>query len=460
MAEAVAIRAALQRMGCTQAAALLLTDNQEMDELAEFALLKDDEVENLCKVIRRPGGTMPNPNAAVDGQPAQIPNPGSAVSLRAENNLKLMCYFLRYKDRTSRGVVAGDVTLANVRALRDHKEWEENHTDVDAPEINTKDWPRTIEAIEEYLRGCLGVSKIPLAYIVRAAVAVPEGADPAGNYDSKQDELIARAPHVDADNEPTATYLADRLKVWELISDLTREHDCWTYVRPAQRSRNGRMAFVGLKGHYLGANNVDNMSSKAEKRLQSTSYGGEKRRWDFEKYVKVHVDQHAILEGLTVHGYAGIDDRSKVRHLLAGIKTNTLDTVKTRIMSDADLRSDFDSCVNLFQDFIEQTAHNVPDALVAAIETEDGSNDVDVEPDKLVEDQSSKELTLSKETIEALALAIKSRESTTEDSDSHSSDDNEEGSSDDNEEDPKNKGPAKKKQKSERYRGKSLKRKS
>lgn len=40
-------------------------------------------------------------------------------------------------------------------------------------------------------------------------------------------------------------------------------------------------------------------------------------------------------------------------------KTDTLDTVKTRILSDAALRNDFDGCVNLFQDFIEQTQDNM-----------------------------------------------------------------------------------------------------
>ena len=40
----------------------------------------------------------------------------------------------------------------------DHKKWEETHDDVDAPTLDEKDWPRTIEAIEEWFRGCLGDS--------------------------------------------------------------------------------------------------------------------------------------------------------------------------------------------------------------------------------------------------------------------------------------------------------------
>ena len=49
------------------------------------------------------------------------------------------------------------------------------------------------------------------------------------------------------------------------------------------------------------------MASLAEKKLAMTTYTGERRRWTFEKYVTLHKDQHGILEGLTEHGYAGID---------------------------------------------------------------------------------------------------------------------------------------------------------
>ena len=97
------------------------------------------------------------------------------------------------------------------------------------------------------------------------------------------------------------------------------------------------------------------MSSRAEAKLKDTSYSGEKCRWNFEKYVNTHVDQHAILTGLVEHGYSGIDDRYKVRHLIAGVKTKVLDPVKTQIMASAALRNDFDACVNLYKYFIEQS---------------------------------------------------------------------------------------------------------
>jgi hypothetical protein len=399
---AAALRNALVLLGFADAAARMMTDDQGMDDLVEFALLTDSEVENLCKVIRRPGGTIANPNAlnalgaAVAGQPAIISNPGHVVPLRAENNLKIACYFLRYKQRVSRPLLAAHLTLANVRALKGLKDWEDSHKDVDKAVIDKNDWPRTIEAIEEYFRGCLGVTKIPLAYILRDESAVP-ATDPAGGYATEQAELIARAPHTDSSGAFTATYLSDRSKGWELLSALTRDQDCWTYVRPAQRDRDGRMAFLGLKNHFLGANNVDNMSARAERQLRSNPYTGEKRRWNFEKYVKLQKDQHIILEGLIEHGYSGIDNRSKVRLLLDGIKTTSLDTVKTRIMSEATLRSDFDACVNLFKDFIDQrSSSELREVHIAAVHQGGGAGGAnhnsqqnwdDVVPDMSVPDR-------------------------------------------------------------------------
>jgi len=73
------------------------------------------------------------------------------------------------------------------------------------------------------------------------------------------------------------------------------------------------MASEGLKGHYLGVNNTDNMASKAENQLAKTTYSGEKWHWNFEKFVCAHIDAHSILEGLwDQHGHVGIDERSNI----------------------------------------------------------------------------------------------------------------------------------------------------
>jgi hypothetical protein len=49
-------------------------------------------------------------------------------------------------------------------------------------------------------------------------------------------------------------------------------------------------------------------------------YNGEKKRFTWETYVRIHTEQHSVLNRLKDYGYAGIDDSSKVRQLLKGIK--------------------------------------------------------------------------------------------------------------------------------------------
>ena len=59
------------------------------------------------------------------------------------------------------------------------------------------------------------------------------------------------------------------------------------------------MAYLGLYGHFLGSNNVDNMATMAEDKIKLTVYNGEQPRWDYEKYVNaVHKSQHSIMEDL------------------------------------------------------------------------------------------------------------------------------------------------------------------
>ena len=56
---------------------------------------------------------------------------------------------------------------------------------------------------------------------------------------------------------------------------------------------------------------------------------------------------------------------------MAGIKTKVLDPVKTQIMASAALRNDFDACINLYKDFIEQSDDlGVRDANISSVQSD------------------------------------------------------------------------------------------
>ena len=80
-ANLVTLRAALVHVGTTAEVANEITATQGIDTIEELRMLTDDEVETLCRTIRRPGGLMPNPvfnavggtaAALAAGIPAQI----------------------------------------------------------------------------------------------------------------------------------------------------------------------------------------------------------------------------------------------------------------------------------------------------------------------------------------------------------------------------------------------------
>ena len=70
----VALRSAYVRIGFSTEAWLVITDAQGIDCMKELEMLTDGDIDNMCKVIRRPGGINTITN---------VSNLGLQVSLRA-----------------------------------------------------------------------------------------------------------------------------------------------------------------------------------------------------------------------------------------------------------------------------------------------------------------------------------------------------------------------------------------
>jgi hypothetical protein len=220
-------------------------------------------------------------------------------------------------EMVQRQPVPNAIKLVLVRSYRDQQRHEVGfNKTAEEPEINDKDWPRTLEKIKEYLASQYGITGATLDYVVCPEIAIkPEAEDPPENYETVDQEMTARAPHT------VRSFVNDRRKVLDIMSNIYGKHSCFVYIKPALRTRNGRDAYMLLFDHFLGPNNVGNMASEAETKLTSTLKNGEKKRFTWKTYLRIHTEQHSVLNGLKYYGYAGIDDSSKVRHLLKVIKT-------------------------------------------------------------------------------------------------------------------------------------------
>jgi len=274
MAGVVALRAMFERIGFTSAAATLLTDEQGIDSLIEIRNMEDANIENLCKVLRRPGGQNDSGS----------PDPGVKVSVRAEENLKLVAYYCRHQERVSRPTNVALITLSNVRNLTKQRDLERQKvTDArEPPTVNTKDWPRTMEAIEEYLQQFRGTTGVPLSYVIRREVKPPlASADPSTNYATIEHEMVARAPIIvpgttgdepilEASGPFTQAYITDRSDVWTKLQAIFGSSECWTYAKVARRSRDGKLCYRSVYNHYLGPKNIYHMVSRAERKLRDS----------------------------------------------------------------------------------------------------------------------------------------------------------------------------------------------
>ncbi len=119
MAALNAMRTMFVRFGFTNATVQVIVNEQGIDVLEEIKLLTDDDIKNLCKVKRQPGGVIPEPNP---GDPP-VNNPGTPINLRAENHLKLLAFYLRHQKRISKVVDVANITLDLIRTLRELRDY-------------------------------------------------------------------------------------------------------------------------------------------------------------------------------------------------------------------------------------------------------------------------------------------------------------------------------------------------
>jgi hypothetical protein len=157
----------LERLGFSDAAAAYLTGASGIDSLDEIRFLYGiDDIDSTIKGVTNPGGTM---TTGTGSSMVTSRNNGIPVSIRVVANLKLLVYYLKHMERIQREPLPSAINLFLVRSYRDQQRHEAGFKKTaEEPEINKKDWPRTLEKIREYIASQYGVTGATLDYVVRA----------------------------------------------------------------------------------------------------------------------------------------------------------------------------------------------------------------------------------------------------------------------------------------------------
>ena len=341
-------------------AAEAIVDDQGYSDLDELCRLDDKGADNLCSILRK---SQTGPAGVVAGQ---------SISNLAQERLKLAIFALKHQKRVSREIDLSDMSKESILALDQQRQMEKTFTNkLDGyAQATFKDLAKLFEWVSEQLEHGRGINGEKLAYVVRPDLIPPyEDRDPPENYPSLDAEMIARAPILeDGDIDPDQTALAttaledsgpfcasfriDMVTVWNILFEMFGQTPAWLHGQSTKKEKNGRKLFRLLFDHYLGTEHVTHQANKVEARIASLSYKGEQKNWGWDKYVDAHIEQHIIAKNLMPYGYSGIDERSKIRHLLGGISDPGLHPVTCNILAMKEEDKTFTKCATMYTDFI------------------------------------------------------------------------------------------------------------
>lgn len=311
----------------------------------DFTDLTDEEIENICEKVRKPGGTIVNPNAAIAGQPPTIPNPGVLISQLTEKRLKMLAYYMMHLRRVQRlPINVNEATLARLASVYLLKDYDETEDDLELPMKFSKiESARLVtENLDDYLLRKKGVQGTPLAYVTRETVPLPT-VDPGFGLPTFVQEMVQRAPH------NGAYYQADNVTVWNAIRHVTHGTIAWNWVSRYATNRDGRNAYLSFKSHYMGSSYQQRIRTLADGKINSAFYDGKNRNFTFEAYCGVLNNAFADIEATGEE----ITESRKVRYLLNGIQDPRLETAKSQILVSEDIQASFESSVNFIARFID-----------------------------------------------------------------------------------------------------------
>jgi tRNA (Thr-GGU) A37 N-methylase len=131
-------------LGFSEAAATYLTGTCGIDSLDEIAYLDriEDVDTTINKGVTNPGGTVAT---GIETTRVTSRKNGIPVSIRAVANLKMCVYYLKHMEMVQRQPIANAIKLVLVCSCCDQQHHEVGFKKTsEEPEINDKDWPRTL----------------------------------------------------------------------------------------------------------------------------------------------------------------------------------------------------------------------------------------------------------------------------------------------------------------------------
>ncbi len=319
-----AFRAALGRIGFSAEAQNAVTDEGMggIANITQLARLHKDQIKRVCKVLRD----------------NEVP-----VSVMAEQMFEAMRYWVKQRLRLQQPVASALFTeeVAEETAQRfaiAQDELAAKATDKEGLKMPDKFKHGTNfrvydEVMDTYLNQFLGVSNVPINYVVRKQDEPEEDAV----YENEAEEAVAIAPLVGD------VFDIDNRRVYGIIKSLIIEGPAWAFITPTvDRAKDGRAAWLLLRDHYGNESFMNRDIEEAYNQIDALHYKKEYANFSFEDFITQLTKHYNTLERNAEY----VSEEKKVRDLLKKITDPTLEAAKQAIRINPMYKQDFSLAAN------------------------------------------------------------------------------------------------------------------
>ena len=371
----------------TEEAANSLVHDQQLTHPDSFLELDDDDIDNICQAIRKPGGA----------------GLGAPVAIICVTRLKLLRFYAKLNERMSRRNPRFDkIQKSYLDLVMDQRKVELDYAKTKSsmdPKPLTLDLataPACFEKVKTLLSSLRGSTGTILRYVIREDIrSLPHGRrwffgqyPPTEEHHSNIDlELIDRAPILSDGADPrqltailesvgpfSSSFSIDMKTVWNIMFALFGHCPCWQHVKKYTNQQNGRKAWLTLQNHFFGGDKATTLYQACINRLASLRYDTDRKNWNFEKYLMSHVKEHNTLDSLhTEYGQQKMPEAMKIKYFQDGITDTTFNSVRLSIQANPTLFQDFDTIKDQYLTFkrtqqcLEQTIMRSPSRSISEV---------------------------------------------------------------------------------------------
>ena len=324
-----------------------------LETIQDFAEFEKEDVETLCASIRKPGGTIPNPNAGNPGAPPTIPNPGYPIPAICEKRLISAAYTAKIYAMIGREINMTTMNRERLNKFDAHKKLVDEHEDPERlPQVSkTFGIIKAMDLIPGHLRERLGLEKVALSYIIRKDATPPAlqaqedtrekpNSATGPGFDSIMEELIVHAPH------SGIAFKEDNAKVFQIIQDMIAGTSYESSIKSHQRARSGREAYLALLKHNLGSSKWDKILEDAESYVMKREWNGRNQRFTLRAHIGKHREAHNEMMRASQHvDYELPNEHTRVGRLIKSItsKEPAIVSAITHIQGSTTQREDFET---------------------------------------------------------------------------------------------------------------------